>query len=94
MFVWNKFVFLLSTAHQYDKISESGKPEIVEFYKKTKAGVDALDQKVRHYTTYCKTKHWTMAVFYNSLDIALDIPNVLIMHMFYSSYNHHLQVSV
>ena len=42
----NKHVLLLSTAHQYDKICESGKPEIVEFYNKTKAGVDALDQKV------------------------------------------------
>ena len=27
----NKLVFLLSTAHQSDKIDESGKPEIVEF---------------------------------------------------------------
>ena len=38
--------FLSSTAHQSDKIGESGKPEIVEFYNKTKVGVDALDQKV------------------------------------------------
>ena len=37
--------------HHDDKIGDSGKPEIVEFYNKTKAGVDALDQKVRHYTT-------------------------------------------
>ena len=52
----NKLVLLLSTAHQSDKIGESGKPEIVEFYNETKAGVDALDQKVRNYTTYRKTK--------------------------------------
>ena len=26
-----------------------------------------IDQKVRHYTTYHKTKHWPMAVFYNIL---------------------------
>ena len=51
----NKLVLLLSTAHQSDKIGESGKPEIVEFYNETKAGVDALNQKVRHYTTYRKT---------------------------------------
>ena len=62
--------FLSSTAHQSDKIGESGKPEIVEFYNKTKVGVDALDQKVWHYTTYCKMKHWPMAVVYNILDIA------------------------
>ena len=40
--------FLLSTIHHDDKIDDSGKPEIVEFYNKTKAGVDVLDQKVRH----------------------------------------------
>ena len=66
----NKLALLLSTAHQSDKIGESGKPEIVEFYNETKAGVDALDQKVQHYTTYRKTKRWPMAVFYNILGIA------------------------
>ena len=66
----NKLVLLLSIGHQSDKIGESRKPEIVEFYNETKAGVDALDQKVRHYTTYCKTKRWSMVVFYIILDIA------------------------
>ena len=61
---------MLSTAHYSDKIGEIEKPETVEFYNETKAGVDALDQKVRHYTTYRKTKRWPMAVFYNILDIA------------------------
>ena len=46
----SKFVLLLSSLHHNSNIVESGKPEIVEFYNKTK-GVDALDQKVRHYTT-------------------------------------------
>ena len=61
---------MLSTAHYSDKIGEIEKPETVEFYNETKAGVDALDQKVRHYTTYRKTKRWPLAVFYNILDIA------------------------
>ena len=56
-------VFLLSTAHQSDKIRESGKPEMVEFYNKTKVGVDAIDRKVRHYTTCSKMMRWPMAVF-------------------------------
>ena len=51
----SKFVLLLSSLHQNSNIVESGKPEIVEFYNKAKAAVDALDQKVRHYTTYRKT---------------------------------------
>ena len=65
-----KLVVLLSTLHQTNEIAQSGKPEIFEFYNQTKAGVDALDQKVRHYSTYWKTKHWPQAVFYNILDIA------------------------
>ena len=48
----SKFVLLVSFLHHNSNIDESGKPEIVEFYNKTKAGVDALDKKVRHYTTY------------------------------------------
>ena len=65
----SKFVLLLSSLHHNSNIAESGKPEIVEFYNKTKAGVDALDQKVRHYSTYRKTHHWPLAVFYNMLDL-------------------------
>ena len=65
----SKFVLLLSSLHHNSNIAESGKPEIVEFYNKTKAGVDALDQKVRHYTTYRETHRWPLAVFYNILDI-------------------------
>ena len=61
----NKLVLLLST-----EIGESAKPEIGEFYNEIKARVDALYQKVRHYTTYRKTKRWPMAAFYNILDIA------------------------
>ena len=37
----SKFVLLLSSLHHNSNIAESGKPEIVEFYDKTKAGVDA-----------------------------------------------------
>ena len=66
----SKFVLLLSSLHHNSNIVESGKPEIVEFYNKTKGGVDALDQKVRHYTTYRKTHRWPLAVFYNILDIS------------------------
>ena len=66
----SKFVLLLSSLHHNSNIAENGKQEIVEFYNKTKAGVDALDQKVRHYTTYRKTYRWPLAVFYNILDIS------------------------
>ena len=60
----------MSSLHQNSNIGKSGKPEIVEFYNKTKAAYDALDQKVRHYTTYRKMYRWPLAVFYNILDIS------------------------
>ena len=66
----SKFVLLLSSLDHNSNIAESGKPEIVEFYNKTKAGVDAFDQKVRHYIIYRKTYRWPLAVFYNILDIS------------------------
>ena len=66
----SKFVLLLSSLHHNSNIAESGKPEIVEFYNKTKAGVDVLDEKVHHYTTYRKTYRWPLAVFYNILNIS------------------------
>ena len=47
---WEKVVLLLWAIHHDDRIGDSGKPELVEFFK-TKAGVDALDQNVLHYTT-------------------------------------------
>ena len=53
-----------------NEIAQRGKPEIIEFYNQTKAGVDALDQKVRHYSTCRKTKHRPQTIFYNILDIA------------------------
>ena len=65
----SKFVLLLSSLHHNSNIAESGKPEIVEFYDKTKAGVDALDKNVRYYTTHRKTYLWPLAMFYNILDI-------------------------
>ena len=65
----SKFVLLLSSLHHNSNIVESGKPEIVEFYNKTKGGVDALDQKILHYTTYKKTHRRPWPVFYNILDI-------------------------
>ena len=74
MFSWHpkrsKFVFLLSSLYRNSNIVESGRPEIVEFYNKTRGGVGALDQKVRHYTTYRKTNRWPLAVFYNIVDIS------------------------
>ena len=63
-------MLLLSNLHQANEIPQSRKPEIIEFYNQKKLGVDTLNQKVCHYSTYRKTKCWPQAVFYNILDIA------------------------
>jgi len=46
----NKSVVLLSSLHHDSAIcSDSGKPEIIEFYNKTKCVVDILDQMCARY---------------------------------------------
>jgi hypothetical protein len=46
----NKPVFLLSSLHHDSAIcSDSGKPEIIEFYNKPKGAVDMLDQICARY---------------------------------------------
>jgi hypothetical protein len=53
-----KSVILLSSHHHNDNIVEvkkdKFKPEIIDFYNKTKGGVDTMDQKVNTYT--CRRK--------------------------------------
>ena len=46
-----KSVFLLSSLRHVSAIcSDSGKPEIIEFYSRTKGALDLLDQKCARYT--------------------------------------------
>jgi hypothetical protein len=48
----NKSVVFLSSLHHDSAIcSNSGKPEIIEFYSKTKGTVDMLDQMCERYST-------------------------------------------
>lgn len=66
----NKAVILLSTLH-YDKkvVGELQKPDAIMYYNKTKGGVDAMDQMLSQYTTKRRTKRWTLAFFYNVIDV-------------------------
>ena len=61
---------LLSSQHQTGIIEENGKPEIVNAYNQTKAGVDTLDQLIKFYTTKRRSKRWSVVIFYNMLDIS------------------------
>ena len=73
----SKHVTVLPSLHNNANITESSKPEIVEFYNNTKACVNALDQKVRHYSTYRKTYRQPLTVFYNILDISANNAYIL-----------------
>lgn len=68
----NKNVFLLSSMHPNVKIADGGKklPETVEFYNKTKFGVDVVDQMARQYSTKSASRRWPLQVFFNILDMA------------------------
>ena len=68
----NKAVILLSTMHNDAKTSDKAdqKPEMILFYKKTKAGVDTMDQMCARYTTQRRTCRWPLACFYNILGIS------------------------
>ena len=50
--------------------SEKKKPETVEFYNKTRRGVDVADQMARQYSVKAGTLRWPFAVFYNIVDLA------------------------
>ena len=42
----------------------------MQFYNKTKCGVDILDQMARRYSTRVAARRWPVHVFYNILDLA------------------------
>lgn len=68
----NKVVIMLSSMHHEAKISDNAKkkPEIIEFYNWSKAGVDTMDKMLGRYTTKRSTQRWPLAFFYNILDVA------------------------
>jgi hypothetical protein len=77
----NKSVVLLSSLHYDSAIcSDSGKPENIEFYDKTKGAVDMLDQMCAGYTLLRATRRWTMAMFYDMVKIAAVNALVIYAH--------------
>ena len=69
----NKNVLLLSTLHSTIDIETNRKklPETVQFYNKTKCGVDILDRMACRYSTRAAAiRRWPVHVFYNILDLA------------------------
>ena len=68
-----KIVCILSSTHKHVKVDEGHKkklPETVQYYNKSKVGVDVLDQMARYHTCKSSSRQWPVAVFFNILDSA------------------------
>ena len=69
----NKIVHVLSSMHKDVSIGKNHKkkrPKNVEYYNKTKADVDVLDQMSRYHTCKSATRRWPLAFFFNIIDCA------------------------
>ena len=61
----------MSTQHRDNCVvaDDKNKPEIITYYNSTKSGVDILDKLVCTYSCKRATARWTMAFFFNLVDI-------------------------
>jgi hypothetical protein len=77
----NKSVFLLSSLHHDAAICrDSGKPENIEFYNRTKGAVDLLDQMCARYAVQRATRRWKLAMFYGMINTAAVNALVIYAH--------------
>lgn len=85
----NKAVILLSTMHDGhgDINEETGKPEIIHDYNKTKSGVDTVDQKCSVASTARNTRRWPLALFFRFLDMAGVNSHIIYVANNMSSYD-------
>lgn len=69
----DRVVNVLSTMHSVQtnvSMDGSAKPNVIQFYNKTKGGVDTADQMCRHFSSKAGCRRWPVQVFCNMLDIA------------------------
>lgn len=86
----NKAVIVLSTMHDGPGVinDETGKPEIIHDYNKTKSGVDTVDQKCSVASTSRNTRRWPLALFFRFLDMAGVNSHILYVANNISTYNY------
>ena len=68
-----KVVCILSSMYRNINIDQCHKkelPETIQYYNKSKVGVDVLDQMAQYHTSKSSTRRWPVAVFFNILDSA------------------------
>ncbi|OWR55287.1 transposase [Danaus plexippus plexippus] len=72
---------MLSTRHvTADPDAKNKLPEMVEFYNKTKGGVDLMDQLCHKYSVSRRTKRWPMAFFFGLMNI-VGVNSYVLMKM-------------
>ncbi|KAJ8394423.1 hypothetical protein AAFF_G00046340 [Aldrovandia affinis] len=68
-----KAVVLLSSMHDDQAVSHNSgkrKPEVIQYYNRTKIGVDLMDQMVHTFTCKRQVRRWPMALWHNLIDVA------------------------
>ena len=76
-----KVVCILISMHRNVNIDQCHKkklPETIQYYNKSKVGVDVPNQMARYHTSKSSTRRWPVAVFFNILDCACI--NAYIIH--------------
>ena len=68
----SKFVGVLSTIHNKLHVVEKTKTEAHMFYNAGKGGTDAFDQHCAVTSCKRKTRRWSLAMFYQTLNIAMN----------------------
>ncbi|GLV46493.1 hypothetical protein CBL_20822 [Carabus blaptoides fortunei] len=53
----------------YHEETQSAKPDMIKYYNETKGGVDTMDKMLSEYTVKRRTLRWSLAFFYNILDV-------------------------
>lgn len=66
----HRCVILASSLHNDNELAPSGKSDIIEFYNKTKCGVDVVDQMCANYSAQRKSNRWPLAIFANLINLA------------------------
>lgn len=80
----NKVIYLLSSCDEEGAVNQTtNKPYMVEFYNKTKGGVDTFDQMCSVMSCSRKTNRWPMCQFYGILNMAFINSYVIYTHNMY-----------
>lgn len=77
----SKMVYMLSSCDEEGSVNpETKKPHMIEFYNKTKGGVDTFDQMCSVMSCCRKTNRWPMCIFYGMMNISCINSYIIYCH--------------